>query len=100
MITPKKGQKSAPRPPKIPQDYFLEAQGPLPRKKFIFDGFEGQMAWDISKKTFKKLIQFRKSILFFRNAPANLPVDLPRAWYLRGLPFANPVNFHVSLFIF
>ena len=66
----------------------------------IFDGFEGQMARDISKMTFKKLIQFRKSIFVFRNAPSNLPVDLPRTRYLRGLRFANPDLFRVSLFTF
>ena len=48
------------------------------------------MARDISKLTFKKLIQFRKSIICFRNAPSTLPVDLPRTRYLRGQRFANP----------
>ena len=65
-----------------------------------FEGFEGQMARDISKMTFKKLIQFRKSIFFFRNAPRNLPLDLPRTRYLRGLRFANLDFFRVSLFTF
>ena len=55
----------------------------------LFDGFEGQMARDISKMTFKKLIQFRKSIFFFRNAPRNLPVDLPKTRDLRGMRFAT-----------
>ena len=64
----------------------------------LFDGFEGQMARDISKMTFKKLIQFRKSIFFVRNAPRNLPVDLPRTRFLRGQRFANPHFFRVSLF--
>ena len=70
------------------------------RSAFIFQNLEGQMARDISKMTFKKLIQFRKSILFFRNAPRNLPVDLPRTRYLRGMRFANPDFFRVSLFTF
>ena len=58
------------------------------------------MARDISKMTFKKLIQFRKSIFFFRNAPRNLPLDLPRTRYLRGQRFADPDFFRVSLFTF
>ena len=62
-----------------------------------FEGSEGQMARDISKMTFKKLIQFRKSFFCFRNAPRNLHVDLPRTRYLRGMRFANPENFQVSL---
>ena len=55
-----------------------------------FEGFEGQMARDTSKMTFKKLIQFRKLFFCFRNAPRNLPVDLPRTRDLRGMRFANP----------
>ena len=43
----------------------------------LFEGFEGEMARDISKMTFKKLIEFRKSILLFRNAPRILPSTFP-----------------------
>ena len=42
-----------------------------------FEGFEGQMARDISKMTFKKLIQFRKSIFFFAMLRVICPLTFP-----------------------
>ena len=49
----------------------------LSPKKSIFEGSEGQMAWDISKKTFKKLIQFHKLILFFAMLQLICPSTFP-----------------------
>ena len=85
------GAQNAPTRLSVEILFSITLRGPL------FEGFEGEMARDISKMTFKKLIQFRKSIFLFRNAPSNLPVDLPRTRYLRGQRFANPENFRVSL---
>ena len=106
--------RDPPGPPGTPQDYLMAPSWASWGTKCTHEAIGGNIILDYPEGTtfwrfwgrngsrhiendLQKVDTVSQIDFFFRNAPSNLPVDLPRTRDLRGMRFANLEKFQVLL---